>query len=51
VASDQAAINFEANVVCVVRTSQRIVATPLFLIGEGVEVVEKLFPFAAIKIK
>jgi hypothetical protein len=51
VASDQASINFGANVVCVVGTSQRVVATPLFLIGEGVEVVEKLSPCAAIKIK
>jgi hypothetical protein len=51
VASDQAAITSGANAVCVVRTSQRVVATPLFLIGEGVEVVEKLFFCAAIKIK
>jgi len=50
-ASDQAARNFEANIVCVVRASQKAAADPIFLIGEDVEVVEELFPCSTVKTK
>jgi hypothetical protein len=50
-AGDQAARNFEASVVCVVRASQKAVADPIFLIGDDGEVVEELFPCSTMKTK
>jgi hypothetical protein len=44
VAIDEAARKFGANIVGVVRTSQKAVADSLSLVGEDVEVVEELFP-------